>query len=58
MISSNVIEALDNAEMAHLSIDLGARGTATHLTMPAAEGGTDEYWAAAVGAWGRSIGRR
>ena len=31
----NIIEAPDNETMAHLSIDLGARGTATHLTMPA-----------------------
>lgn len=31
----NIIEAPDNETMAHLSIELGARGTATHLTMPA-----------------------
>lgn len=31
----NIIEAPDNETMAHLSIDLGARGTAQHLTMPA-----------------------
>ena len=36
----NIIEAPDNETMAHLSIDLGARGTATHLTMPAVS--TDE----------------
>jgi uncharacterized protein with GYD domain len=36
----NIIEAPDNETMAHLSIDLGARGTATHLTMPAVA--TDE----------------
>ena len=36
----NIIEAPDNETMAHLSIDLGARGTATHLTMPAVP--TDE----------------
>ena len=31
----NIIEAPDNETMAHLSVELGARGTATHLTMPA-----------------------
>lgn len=31
----NIIEAPDNETMAHLSIELGARETATHLTMPA-----------------------
>jgi uncharacterized protein with GYD domain len=31
----NIIEAPDNETMAQLSIELGARGTATHLTMPA-----------------------
>ena len=36
----NIIEAPDNETMAHLSIALGARETATHLTMPAVS--TDE----------------
>jgi len=31
----NIIEAPDNETMAHLSVELGARGTASHLTMPA-----------------------
>lgn len=36
----NIVEAPDNETMAHLSVELGARGTATHLTMPAVS--TDE----------------
>ena len=31
----NIIEAPDNETIAHLSIDLGARGTASHITIPA-----------------------
>ncbi len=31
----NIIEAPDNETIAHLSIDLGARGTSSHVTLPA-----------------------
>ena len=43
----NIIEAPDNETMALLSVDLGARGTATHLTMPAVA--TDDLMARIMG---------